>query len=108
MEGAAPGRDYVLAGQAATLGEVVDRVAALGGVEPPRLRLPPAPGLALARLLAPLYRLRGRRPPFNTDQLRSLARNWRFDDARARAELDWQPRSLEEGLPPTVAYLQQA
>ncbi len=106
MERAEPGRDFVLAGGAARLGEVVDRVAELGGVEAPRRRLSLPVGMVLARLTAPLYRLRGRRPPLNPDQLRSLASNWHFDDARARAELGWQPRGLEEGLPPTVAYLQ--
>jgi nucleoside-diphosphate-sugar epimerase len=64
--------------------------------------------MALARLMAPLYHMRGRRPPLNPDQLRSLASHWHFDDARARAELDWQPRGLEEGLAPAVAYLRQA
>ncbi len=105
IDRAEPGRDYVLAGGVAKLGEVVDRVAELGGVEPPRRRLSLPVGMALARLTAPFYRLRGRRSPLNPDQLRSLASNWHFDDARARAELDWQPRGLAEGLPPTVAYL---
>ena len=104
---AEPGRDFVLAGGAARLGEVVDRVAELGGVEPPARRLSLPVGMVLARLTAPFYRLRGRRPPLNPDQLRSLASNWHFDDARARADLDWLPRGLEEGLPQTVAYLQE-
>ena len=104
MGRAEPGRDYVLAGEAVTLGEVVGRTAELGGVDPPR-RLPLTAGRALAALTAPVYRLRGRRPPLKPDQLRSLARHWRFDDARARAELDWQPRRLAEGLPQTVEYL---
>jgi nucleoside-diphosphate-sugar epimerase len=56
-------------------------------------------------LSAPLYRLRGRRPPFSTEQLNSLERHWAFDDSRARAELDWHPRGLDEGLPPTVELL---
>ncbi len=106
MERAPPGRDYVLAGGVDTLGGIVDRVAGLGGVPPPRLRLPLAAAMVLAALTSPIHRLRGRRPPLNRDQLRSLARNWYFDDARARSELDWRPRGLEEGLPPTVAYLQ--
>ena len=105
MAGAAPGRDYVLAGDTATLGEVVERTAALGRVRPPRRRLSLPVAMALARLTAPVYRLRGRRPPFHPDQLRSLGNHWRFDDARARAELDWRPRGLDEGLPPTVSYL---
>ena len=105
MEGAEPGRDYLLAGDGATLGEVVDRVAELGGVRPPALRLPVSLARGLAALSSPLYRWRGRRPPLNADQLRSLARSWHFDDGRAREELDWRPRGLDEGLPPTVAYL---
>ena len=108
IERAEPGRDYVLAGGAATLGEIVRQVAELGDVEPPRWWLP----LPLARLLAglttPLYRLRGWRPPFNRDQLRSLAVHWHFDDGRARAELGWQPRGLSDGLPPTVEHLRRA
>jgi nucleoside-diphosphate-sugar epimerase len=108
MDRAEPGRDYVLAGGAATLGDVVDRVAELGGVEPPRWRLSLPVGMALAGLTAPFYRLRGRRPPLARANLRSLACHWHFDDARARAELDWQPRGLEQGLPATVAYLEQA
>jgi farnesol dehydrogenase len=105
MEKAPPGRAYLMAGDVATLRDLVDRVCALGGVKAPRRDLP----LGLARLglalSAPLYRLRGRRPPFSSEQLNSLERHWAFDDSRARAELDWHPRSLDEGLPPTVEFL---
>ena len=86
--------------------ELVDRVCA------PRRRRAAAPRrcrrrwrAAASPLAAPLYRLRGRRPPISPDQLDSLARHWAFDDARARTELDWQPRGLDEGLPPTVEFL---
>lgn len=108
MGRAEPGRDYLLAGEVATLGEVVDRVGELGGVAVPRRRVSPTVGLALARLTAPLYRLRGRRPPLNPDQVRSLERHWHFDDSRARAELGWRPRGLADGLPATVEYLRRA
>lgn len=105
IERAPAGRDYLLAGETATLRELVNRICALGGVKPPRLDLPI--GLARAALTAsaPFFRMRGRRPPFSTEQLGSLERNWAFDDSRARAELDWHPRGLAEGLPPTVAFL---
>jgi nucleoside-diphosphate-sugar epimerase len=99
------GRGFLLAGDVIRLRDLVDRVCALAGVAPPRLTV----ALPLARagvsLLAPLYRLLGRRPPFVPAQLRSLTRNWAFDDSRARRELGWQPRSLDEGLPATVEYL---
>jgi nucleoside-diphosphate-sugar epimerase len=105
MAKAPPGRGFLMAGDVTTLRGLADRVCALGGVKPPRLSLP----LGLARtglaLSAPFYRMRGFKPPFENEQLNSLERNWAFSDARAQAELDWRPRSLDEGLPPAVEFL---
>jgi nucleoside-diphosphate-sugar epimerase len=106
IEKAPPNRGYLMTGETTTLRGLVNRVCALGGVKAPRFDLP----VGLARLglavSAPLYRLRGRRPPFSSEQLNSLERHWAFDDSRARTELDWRPRTLDEGLPPTVEFLQ--
>lgn len=105
MERAEVGRDYLLAGEVATVEESARRIAALAGVPVPKRRLSVGQAKLLARVLTPLYRLRGRRPPLDLEQLRSLERHWCFDDSRARRELDWRPRSLAEGLVPTVEYL---
>ncbi len=102
---AAPGRSYLLTGEATSVGSLVERVCRLGGVRPPRLRLSVGSARLALALTTPLFRLLGRRPLFNVYQLRNLGRNWRFDDGRARAELGWRPRSLDEGLPPTVEFL---
>jgi nucleoside-diphosphate-sugar epimerase len=107
MERAMPGRDYLMTGEVATVRQVADRVAALGGVRPPRLDLPTGVARLAAQALGPLYRLRGRRSPFSLEQINSLTREWAFDDTRARRELDWHPRGLDQGLPPTVAHLLQ-
>lgn len=102
---APPGRGYLMTGDITTLRGLADRVCALGGVKAPRLNLP----IGAARLglvfSKPYYKMRGFRPPFSADQLNSLERHWAFDDSRARTELDWHPRSLDEGLPPTVEFL---
>jgi len=90
-----------------TVRELAARVAALGGVRPPRLDLPVGLARVATAATAPLFRLAGRRPPLPAEQLRSLGRHWAFDDARARRELGWRPRTLAEGLPPTVEYLQE-
>jgi nucleoside-diphosphate-sugar epimerase len=103
---AEPGRDYILAGDITTLRSLVERVSALGGVKPPRLSLPVGVARAAMALASPVYRMKGRRPPVAPDQLNNLERHWAFDDTRARVELDWTPRSLDEGLPPTVRHLQ--
>ncbi|HEY0512544.1 MAG TPA: NAD-dependent epimerase/dehydratase family protein [Thermoanaerobaculia bacterium] len=106
MAKAPPGRGYLMAGDVTTLRGLVERVCRLGGVKAPGLNLPVGAARAALVLSSPLYRLRGRRPPFSSEQLNSLERNWAFSDARAQVQLDWRPRSLEEGLPSTVEYLQ--
>jgi nucleoside-diphosphate-sugar epimerase len=105
MEKAPPGRDYLLTGEVATLRQVMERVHALGGAKPPKVNV--SAGMARVLLASALlfYRLLGRRPPVPLEQLRSIERHWAFDDARAQAELDWQPRGLAEGLPPTVEMI---
>lgn len=99
------GRDYLLAGDVATVEEVARAIAERGGAPPPRRRLSVAAARRLLRLATPFYRLRGRRPPMPAAQLASLERHWAFDDSRARNELAWRPRSLAAGLDATVDML---
>lgn len=101
----AGGAAYLLAGEVVTVRELAARIAEHTGVKAPRFDLP----IPLARfgvaLSNPLFRLVGRKPPLPAGQLTSLTRHWAFDDARARRELGWTPRSLAEGLGPTLDYL---
>ncbi len=108
LETAEVGRDYLLAGEVATIEEVARTVTSMVGVPMPRLRLSVLQAKLLAGLAAPFYSLRGRRPPMDAELLRNLERHWCFDDSRARRELDWRPRSLEEGLAATMDYLRAA
>jgi len=105
IERAEPGRRYLMTGEARVLGEVVAEIAALAGARPPRVNLP----VGLLKLLAPLvkriYALRGYRAPLSPQIVRSIERNWWFDDSRTREELDWNPRGLAEGLPPAIEFL---
>ncbi len=105
LDKAPPGRGYLMTGDATTLRSLADRVCALGGVKPPRLNLPVGVARAGLILSSPFYKMRGFRPPFSAEQLNSLERHWVFDDSRARTELDWKPRTLDEGLPPSVGFL---
>lgn len=108
LERSRPGRGYLLAGDIVTTREMADRVAALGGSPAPRREVPLAAARLLLRLAQPYFRLRGRRSPIPVEQIASLERHWAFDDARARAELDWRPRPLAEGLPLTIDHLRSA
>jgi nucleoside-diphosphate-sugar epimerase len=108
LERGEPGGTWLMAGEIASVAEVAARIAAAGGAPMPRWRLPVGPAKLALALAAPFYRLRGRRAPIAVEQLESLRRHWAFDDRRARTELDWRPRGLEAGLPPTLGHLRAA
>ena len=107
MERAPVGEAYLMAGERATLREVMEKVCALGGVEPPRWKIP----LGLARIgigaTQILERMGIGRARFTQERVNSLASHWHFDDSKARRDLDWKPRGLDEGLPPTVEHLKK-
>ena len=105
MEDAEPGAHYLLSGEKASTTQIVEAVCTLGGVSSPRLNLSPFTARMLLAALGPLAALVGRPLPFNSDQLASLSRHWHFDDSRARRDLDWRPRGLDRGLPPTIDFL---
>jgi nucleoside-diphosphate-sugar epimerase len=105
VQRAAPGQHFLMTGEVATIEEVVTKVCALTGASRPRLQI--SAGLAWWVLTAmdALYRVRGKRQPVSKQHLRSLQRQWCFDDSLARQELDWHPRGLDDGLPPTIEFL---
>jgi dihydroflavonol-4-reductase len=96
------GDAYVLSGEQATLGDLIDRVAAIAGRKPPRFTMPSA----VLRLIAPLGPVIG--PPMGFprnlgEAIRSTdgVTYW-ASDAKARRELGFAPRDLETGLRETV------
>ena len=87
-----PGQAYVLGGELARLRDAVRIMASLAGKPAPRFELP-------ASILRFAARLRS-----DVAEVVKSADGVTFwaTDAKARAELDWAPRSLREGL---VSYL---
>jgi dihydroflavonol-4-reductase len=97
------GESYILGGHIGTLGELVRRVAELAGRRPPKLSLPS--WLIRASLpLSPVISKAMGLPP----NLRELVKAsdgvtyWATDD-KARRELGYSPRSLDEGLRQTLS-----
>lgn len=90
-----PGEAYVLGGELTTMAELVRRVAAVAGQRPPRLATP----TWLLRAAAPLAGLAGR----NVRELVSSGAGVTYwaTDAKARRELGYAPRDLEDGLTAT-------
>jgi dihydroflavonol-4-reductase len=97
------GESYNLAGEKATIGDLIDATARLAGRRAPRLTMPPA----LIRLSAPAGPLVGPLLGFPPN-LRELIRTsdgvtfWMTDE-KARRELGFAPRDLSSGLRLTLA-----
>ncbi len=107
VQTAPPGQNFLMTGEVATIEEAVDKICALTGVSRPRIQISAGVAWWLLTAMDLVYRLRGKRQPVSKQHLESLQRQWCFDDSAARQELDWHPRGLDEGLPPTIEFLKR-
>lgn len=105
LDRAPAGRGYLLTGEAATVRQVANLIAEHTGVPAPRFDLPLPLARVGLRLSSILLHLVGRRSRVRVEQLGNLRRHWNFDDRHAREKLNWHPRPLAEGLPPTLDFL---
>jgi nucleoside-diphosphate-sugar epimerase len=100
----AVGRTYIITGQEApTLRELVDEIASVAQVSPPRIRLPVWPfwllGAACEAVCVPF----GIEPPIFRRRVKFFTSNRWFDTTRARRELGYAPAvPLREGLARTL------
>jgi dihydroflavonol-4-reductase len=97
------GESYILGGERARLGELLDKVAVLSGRKPTRAKLPPI----LITLAAPLGPVVGPMlgfPPNLREGMRAThnVTYWARDD-KARERLGYSPRDLDTGLRDTLA-----
>lgn len=96
------GESYNLAGPKSTMGELVDKTAALSGRKPPRVTMPPV----LMKLAIPIGPLVGRLmgfPPNLAELIRtSDGVTFWMTDEKARSELGYQARDLDTGLRQTL------
>lgn len=105
----ADGRTYILTGrEAPTLRELVDEIAQVANVPPPRLRLPVWPfwllGAACEAVCVPL-RIE---PPIFRRRVKFFTSNRWFDTSRARQELGFLPKvDLRTGLVRTLESYRQ-
>jgi len=103
-EKAGAGAKYILSGQWVKLEDIARQVARLTGVRPPRLVLPMWVARTGAPLATLLDRTRGRRPLFTSISMRELESNPNISHARARRELEYQPRPLEQTIADTLDW----
>jgi dihydroflavonol-4-reductase len=90
------GSEYLLGGELATMRQVLHRAALLGGHQPPRFEIPPWLVRGVGGL-GPVSALLGG-PDLGELVRASLGVTYWFNDSKARAELGYAPRPLDEGL----------
>jgi dihydroflavonol-4-reductase len=94
-----PGERYILGGHNTTWPTLIDRVAKLSGVHNPVVILP--------REIARLARLRdalGLPGPVSAEGYQLMAQDWRFSSRKARRELGYRCRPLDETLRTTIDW----
>lgn len=104
MDAGRPGETYLLTGPVHPFEQMIDEAARLAGRPRPLLRLRPPVTRAAAALMSGLERV-GVAAAFASEGLRMLAgTTWIGSNDKARQELGFSPRTLEDGLRPTIEH----
>jgi len=103
---AAEGEVFLVGGdEYCTLNELVEKIAAVLGVDPPRGHLPMWPLLAAARICESVCVPLGIEPPLHTRRCEFFVKPRAFSCDKAKRLLDFRPsHSLEQGLRETARW----
>ena len=94
----------IASGEPVSLTELVGVIAEVGGVPPPRLRLPVAPVWLAAAACELAFRPFGVRPPLFRRRVGFFTHNRAFDLSKARERMGFESRwPLREGVASTIA-----
>jgi dihydroflavonol-4-reductase len=102
-----PGERYILSAHNLMLDEFFRQAAAAAGVPPPRWQVPLGAAYAMACLFEAWAVVARRRPLVTRGVLQSAGKYAWYDATRARTELGWTTRPLEETLQDTVAWFRR-
>ncbi|MEM9457710.1 MAG: NAD-dependent epimerase/dehydratase family protein [Myxococcota bacterium] len=99
------GHSYILAGEPYGLVELLKLAEGITGIKAPRLQVPAAPLRAVASLVERLERYVPVPATYRSDALRSAAGvTYTARADKARRELGWHARPLEDGLRETLTH----
>jgi nucleoside-diphosphate-sugar epimerase len=105
MERGTPGQSYIIAGEPHTLVEALEIAERITGVKPPKWHPSPAAMGTLAGVLGVLEKVVSLPESYRAESLRVVAGvTYLGSNAKAKRELGFNPRPLEEGLRETLEY----
>lgn len=96
MEGAETGERFFLGSENLSWNAIIGQLARAFDVATPRFTLRPGLALAMAYASEGLAFLTGSAPLITRETARTVSRTYRYSNAKAREELDWQPRPFAE------------
>ena len=99
-----PGQAYIVGGSNITLSELFERLARTSGRSAPRRRVGYGVALAAAYVKEAVSLFTGTHPGITVSGIRTIRHPWFFDCAKARRELELDPRPLDETLRNAVAW----
>ena len=102
------GERYILGGANVRLGALLAELSGQTGIPMPQRRVPYPVALAAAYVGEGLARLTGKPPMAPLTGVRLARTSLAFDCSKARSELDWRPRPLNETLADTLAWLESS
>ena len=102
------GERYVLGGEDLTLARMLAEIAALVGRRPPRVRLPRQAIYPIAVAAELTARITGAEPFVTLDGLRMSKKLMFFSSAKAQRELGYAPRPARDGLADAIAWFREA
>ncbi|MDV3220417.1 NAD-dependent epimerase/dehydratase family protein [Intrasporangium sp.] len=106
MERGTSGETYMLAGDPATVGELLVHVGEAAGTKGPVL-VPPGVLRLTARIMTPVARLVPVPATYHPETIRAVLADYLGVRAKAERELGWHPRGIHEGVAQTVAHLRE-
>ncbi len=98
------GERYIVAERWVSFRELLELAARAGGVAPPRWHVPVGVMVVSVRVIETVARLFGVETQATTASLECSRRMGDMDAAKARAELGWTPRPIEESVRAAVAF----
>jgi len=99
---------YVVAGEPLTQKGIYDIAARELGVKPPEKRVGGRMALALAWFGELRHRLGGKKPSLTREHVSVLGFDRAFDCSKAKTELGFRPRPLDEGIKEVVRAYRSA
>ena len=101
------GQTFIVGDEAAvTLAQLVNEIALVMNVAPPKIKIPLKIARPLCSVTESVFRAGGREPPLSKRTLEFFTRNTSFDTSKAKTVLGFKPRvSLSDGLRLTYDHL---